>query len=341
MFNKQSIFCSTIFCLSMFLTLGGCQAVKSPVATSNLSEPPDNGTINYNVPKGIDLTDIISGKYDSTNSELVSGELSIPKITSSEKIPAVVIMHASGGVFPWREKEIARYLNKYDIATFIPYSFKSRGVSGTNKTMGTGISFGMRMADAYEAFKLLATHPSIDPNRIGIMGYSSGGIVSMLAMDKKIKDSILGDQPGFKAHVNVFASVLMQYENPDPTPAKMLFLSGEKDDICPIESIEAYVNKLKSAGSIVELTVYRDAYHSFDAKGDVRILADYPNDAECTFLIKDDGSFVSETTGDRFSEREWEKHIGPCSTKGVTFGRNSHAAKQYIEDAIMFFNRNL
>ena len=144
MFNKHLNSLFIIHFLFIAWILSGCQVAKSPTATTNLSEIPYQGTITYSVPKGIDITDIISGKYATTSTELVSGKLSVPKTDSPDKIPAVVIMHASGGVFPWRELEIAQYLNKYEIATFIPYSFKSRGVSGTNKTMGTGVSFGMR-----------------------------------------------------------------------------------------------------------------------------------------------------------------------------------------------------
>ena len=69
------------------------------------------------------------------------------------KMPAIVITHASGGAFPWRELAMAEKLNKNQIVAFIPYSFEARGIANTNQTAGTGITFGMRLADAFNALK--------------------------------------------------------------------------------------------------------------------------------------------------------------------------------------------
>jgi hypothetical protein len=110
--------------------------------------------ISYQVPKSIDLTDIVRGNTKGLEEKTIYGELRMPSSVEG-KVPAVVIMHASGGVFSFREIMMAKLLNKNGIAAFIPYSFKARGITNTKKTAGTGVTFGMRLTDAYGALSLI------------------------------------------------------------------------------------------------------------------------------------------------------------------------------------------
>ena len=252
------------------------------------------------------------------------------------KAPAVVIMHASGGVFKFREIEMAKLLNKNGIAAFIPYSFKARGITNTKQTAGTGVTFGMRLTDAYGALNLLSSHPNIDRDKIAIMGYSSGGIVSLLSSDEKIRRRLATDTLKFAAHINVYAGTIFIFKNAEPTKAPILFLSGEKDNTCPVEKVLAYAQRLKDAGGNITTIVYPGAHHVFDAKMSVKKVS-ITNDGNCQFEILEDGSLVDSTTGELFPEKEYPgDHINPCSVKKATFGRNMSAAKKYKTDAIDF-----
>ena len=291
--------------------------------------------IKYQVPGTIDLTEIIKGNTEGLEKETIYGELRMPSSVEG-KIPAVVIMHASGGVFDFREIEMAKLLNKNGIAAFIPYSFKARGITNTKQTAGTGVTFGMRLTDAYGALKLLSVHPNIDRNKIAIMGYSSGGIISLLSLDEKVRRNLVPDTLKFAAHVNVYAGTIFVFKNAQPTKAPVLFLSGEKDNTCPVDKVLDYAQRLKKAGGNVQTIIYPGAHHVFDAKMSVKKVS-ITNDGNCQFEIVDDGNLVDAATGELFPEKDYPGvHIKSCSVKGASFGRNMSAAKQYKIDAIDF-----
>jgi len=335
-------FFKLIFILIVSL-LVGCQTTgTSKTITNDISRNTPkgpSGKIKYNVPKNIDLTEIINGKVKDAEQEEIYGRLLMPK-NFSGKIPAVIIMHASGGVFDWREKSMAKLLNKNGIAAFIPYSFAARGFYNTKSTQQTGTTFGMRVADALSALVLLSTHPDIDKNKIGVMGYSSGGFASLLSIDEKVRVNIAKGDLKFAAHVNVYAASILTFKEHQPTKAPMLFLMGEKDNTCPKERVLAIADEIEKAGGNVKTIFYPGAHHVFDAFYPVKSLS-RDNDGGCQFQILNDGYLYDGAMRAKFSERELygsnNIHINPCKTDSVSFGRNNFAAKQYKTDALNFF----
>ena len=110
----------------------GCRTPEKPVPDLSQGQ---TGEMAYQVPKGVDLSDILAGKYSGAAKETIIGKLMMPE-KAKGKVPAVIIMHASGGVFDWREIAAANALNENGIAAFIPYSFESRGISGGFPDLG-------------------------------------------------------------------------------------------------------------------------------------------------------------------------------------------------------------
>ena len=173
-------------------------------------------------------------------------------------------------------------------------------------------------------------------DKIAIMGYSSGGIISLLSSDEKIRKQLATDTLKFAAHINVYAGTIFIFKNAEPTKAPMLFLSGEKDNTCPVEKVMAYAQRLKDAGGNISTIVYPGAHHVFDAKMSTKTVTT-TNDGNCQFEILDDGNLVDSATGGLFPEKDYPgDHIKPCSVKKATFGRNMSAAKKYKIDAIDF-----
>ena len=56
------------------------------------------------------------------------------------------------------------------------------------------------LPEAYGAYKFLSANPAIDPKRIGIMGFSWGGVVSMLTANRPYTDQYLNPGAKFAAH---------------------------------------------------------------------------------------------------------------------------------------------
>jgi|GEM_PF-2343824 len=301
------------------------------------------GKLKFDVAKGVDLTDIINGSVAKAGKETIYGNLTFPDRFEG-KIPAVIIMHASGGVFSWREKSMAKILNDNGIAAFIPYSFAARGLHKTKSTQETGTTFGMRVADAFAALEFLSNHPDIDKKRIGVMGYSSGGFASLLSIDKKVYNNLIDKDMQFASHVNVYVGSILVFKEPQPTNAPMLFLMGEKDDTCPKDKVLELANSISNAGGDITTKIYPDAYHVFDSNISVK-KSKMDNDGSCQFQILKNGMLVDAATGEQFPERDIyannNAHIKPCMTNSVTFGKNVFAAKQYKLDALEFFVKTL
>ena len=57
------------------------------------------------------------------------------------------------------------------------------------------------LSDAYHALALLKTHPAIQPHRIGLVGFSYGGMAIRLAMAHRIQKAF-NEEPGFSVFVD-------------------------------------------------------------------------------------------------------------------------------------------
>jgi dienelactone hydrolase len=137
----------------------------------------------------------------------IPGKLSLPR-TGRGPVPAVVIAHASGGLMEGGpELDYVAVLNAGGIATLAIDMWTPRGVpAGPTAFGGEGGAdrrprvIGDTLPDAFGALKFLAAQPSIDAKRIGIMGFSWGAMLSVLAMSEAAAERALGAELRFAAH---------------------------------------------------------------------------------------------------------------------------------------------
>ena len=137
----------------------------------------------------------------------VPGRLSLPQ-NAAGRVAAVVIAHDSAGLIrEGPEPDYVAALNAAGIATLVIDMWTPRHVpSGPPAFGGDGGGdrrprvIGDTLPDAFGALKFLAGHPAIDPRRIGIMGFSWGAMLSLLAMSEAAAERALGTQPRFAAH---------------------------------------------------------------------------------------------------------------------------------------------
>jgi dienelactone hydrolase len=180
----------------------------------------------------------------------VKGELRIPK-TESEKVPAVVVIHDSGGLESRVGEQYIGLLNQAGIATLELDLFPRGGRPPTSR---------MNLPHTYGSLIYLANHPRIDATRIGVMGFSWGGLLSLFSTSSELTQAYTGGKYRFAAHMPMYPvcwahlSVLEGKNKVYPvtvyqalTGAPVHILAAEKDDYDDPDSCQKFVQALPEA----------------------------------------------------------------------------------------------
>ncbi len=181
--------------------------------------------------------------------------------------PAVVFLHGCAGfrpVFKTKVRHWAARLVEWGYVVFLADSLEARGVKtlcGHYNLVSPGNG---RPRDAYGALKHLQNLQFVDPDRIGVMGWSHGGWTVLFAMEKT---------PAFRSSVKArFRAAIALYpycgshRGGINSHAPLLVLIGEKDDWTPAYMCESMVAIEAEGGNPIQLKVYPGAYHGFDSR---------------------------------------------------------------------------
>ena len=214
---------------------------------------------------GVPLT-IINGSYVNSPVE-VSGKLILPK--EGDNLPVVVTVHSSGGpseftsiTQSWRD-DFKNQLLKNNIGIFEIDNFTGRGTKNVHTNQGK-VSINAGELDALVAYKILDKHPRVNAKKLGITGLSRGGNASNMAVEKKFSAAVLGEENYYLASLPMASDCFnAAFENPTPTPAKILFLLGGDDDYTLAKFCVKYAEKMKKAGGDVEVIVKEGWHHDF------------------------------------------------------------------------------
>ena len=277
---------------------------------------------------GIPLT-IINGSYVNSPVE-VSGILILPK--EGDNLPVVVTVHSSGGpseftsvTQSWRN-DFKNQLLKNNIGIFEIDNFTARGTKETASNQGK-VSINAGELDALVAYKILDKHPRVNAKKLGITGLSRGGNAANMAVEKKFSDVVLGEENYYLASLPMASDCFnVAFENPTPTPAKILFLLGGADDYTLAKFCVAYAEKMKKAGGNVEVIVKEGWHHDFYADTPARECKDCVHFNKCEIhapkgWIMNDEGFISESQYDVFKKafkmdlKKWRKKFEKASSK--------------------------
>lgn len=251
----------------------------------------------------------------------VSGTMNMPA-GRADRLPAVVILHSSGGI-DGRGATYAAALNKAGIATLEIEMF-ARG-----QTVQTHPTVQQNMPHVFGALGYLASRPEIDPTRIGVMGFSWGGMLSIVAATDRFTNEFTQGKRRFKAHLALYpvcwihSSVLEGTAMASPhkflkldrdaymrfTGAPVLILAAEKDDYDDSDSCAKFVAEANKseAGAFAQIT-YAGVYHGWDGA----------RDAQSTSPLANKGRGGT-----------WRGYA------------NAEAAERSRRDAVQFFAKNL
>jgi dienelactone hydrolase len=270
----------------------------------------------------------------ATQKAVVFGTLLLPAQPAG-RVPAMVIAHGSGGVSDPREFWWARQFVGLGVAAFVVDSFAPRNIHQTATDQGQ-LSTAANVADALSALRLLATHPRIDPERIGIMGFSKGGQAAIYAALEPFRRAMVGDATRFALHVPLYPYCNDWMVSERTTGAPMLFLLGGRDDYTPAEPCRKYAEWFKSKGAAATVIVYRDAYHGFDTIGSPVSLAHVVTGRKCDGQLDLDRFKVTvRTTGQDITATARDYFRG-CMGKGAMVGGDDEAKRRAPADVKAF-----
>ena len=252
----------------------------------------------------------------------IAGALRFPQGAPSGRLPAVILLHGSGGVSGGNELW-AKHFNEMGIASFLIDSFSARGLTSTSADQALLGRFNM-ILDAYRGADVIAAHPRIDPARIAVIGFSRGGQSALYSSLRRFQQA-WAPRVTFAAHIPLYAScnpTLIGDTDVSAVPIRQFH--GSADDYVPVAPCRAFFERLRAAGRDAQLTEYPDAHHSYDnplgpktptvARGSQSVRA-------CKLKEEPLGTIVNAESGQPFTYQD------PCVQTDPHLGSNEAAAQ--------------
>jgi dienelactone hydrolase len=272
-------------------------------------------------------------KFDRTKLSTISGVLSIP--SSQTRVPAMILQHGSGGVEQKDFDVWAKLLNEIGVATFVIDGFTGRGVKRIVENQAL-LHNAVSIADAFVALKLIATHPRIDASRIGIMGFSRGGLVANQTIWEPYRKAVIDSDLRFSVHIGLYPGCNQNIWSQHYSNASVFMLLGARDDYAPAEFCRAYAKRMKSLGVNVTVIDYANAYHSFDAPYAWRYDPNAETTRKCPVLENqiEKWEWRVADTGQPVPAKDLPSFFKACVTNGASYGANhaSNALQKATDD---------
>jgi dienelactone hydrolase len=249
--------------------------------------------------------------------DVLSGDLAFPP--GSGPFPVVVLMHGCNGLPGQAVTGWHLALRSWGYATFILDSFRGRNLQNVCAD-ALALTPNRRIPDSYGAFRILVTHPKIDPARIVLMGFSHGGTAVLAGATEWARRTYAPDRPvAFRAFLPFYPycnAVIPEMDMGFSAPVRIHI--GELDDWTPARTCESLVADARAAGADIRINVYKNAQHAFDSVGlPTGRLPDVQNAADCTPRL-------AGMEGPILNLFELRK----CIRKGATVGWNPAATEE-------------
>ncbi|MGD1029566.1 MAG: dienelactone hydrolase family protein [Opitutaceae bacterium] len=197
---------------------------------------------------------------DTGHPEMVSGTLYMPENQSSP-CPALVVVHGTTGID--------------SRGTFYRASVLNLGIAFFEVDFRTGIYTGAMdrppparfVPMGFAALKELRKLPSIDPNRIGIMGFSLGGHLTVNVAFEANRQKWMGNDRGFAVHVAFYpvCRAFLAQGDCRMTGAPMIIFYGTEDAYGEGKYVPEFKSLLWNRYKFEVTTVeYAGAHHGFN-----------------------------------------------------------------------------
>ena len=209
---------------------------------------------------------ITFSSLDANQPYKVSGTLYLPNKTSNPS-PAIVLVHGTAGI-DVRGEFYREPILKAGIAIF-EVDFKT-GIYTSALDRPKNETF---LPLAFAALKELRKLQVIDPNRIGIMGFSMGGGITLRTAIEANRKMWMGNETGFATHAAFYPVCryiipVLEKSGSGLTGAPIIVFYGTEDSYGEGEAVPELKRLLAQKFNFDLKTVeYKGATHGFNRKG--------------------------------------------------------------------------
>lgn len=180
----------------------------------------------------------------------------------------ILVIPGGGHREIWADHEgfrVAEWLSQHGVAAFVLKYRLAREAGSTYTVEGTELD------DARKAMRLIRQHGSewsVDPERLGVIGFSAGGELAALvatrpeAGDTKTKYAVSQESSAADFQALIYPSIPKEMSLSKATPPAFL-ACGANDGPGVSEGLAELYLRVKRAGAAAELHVYSGAGHGF------------------------------------------------------------------------------
>ena len=256
--------------------------------------------------------------------------------------PVLVFNHASGGAnlfsnewFKFNRK-MAKQLQKKMAVMFVD-NFTGRNVisAGADQAQVSTYSFYI---DAFMVLEYLSKDPKVNIKKVGITGWSRGGMNSLAIAEKRIRDALISKDLYYAASLprSVECRQSGFFRNPQPIPeTKILMVNGKIDDASHAHICEEYGEKMKANGADIEVITKGGWGHGFEANYSAEYEANEEAWHECPDYYTEDDGMANKDAKIDASCITYGYHIGGTRKTGAP------SWKAFKGPFLKFFKKNL
>ncbi len=186
--------------------------------------------------------------------ETINGILYTPQ--GKGPFPALVVIHEWWGLNDWVKDQASKLADQGYVALAIDlYRGKVATTSDQAHEIMRGVPSDRANRDLLAAAAFLRSQKSVDPARVGDIGWCMGG---GYALDLAIAD------PKLKAAVINYGHLASDHATLQRINAAILGLFGGKDQGIPPADVKKFEADLKALGKPVDIHIFPDAGHAFE-----------------------------------------------------------------------------